>query len=608
MKNVPVLLSLCLLLCGCAQRQNGILHASSLTPPSQAYPASGTFLEHQEGADFRVYTPGIEDAWGIKALEDSILILSGTEQTTLTLLEGPELRLRASRTLPFSLSPSDNGIHVTDSCITVYHRLSRQLLVFDDSLEEIHVLVLPPGLTGSPFYSPWQNTLYYCTQRAIYAWDLETDLHRPLKELFFQEQQLMGLFEDWSALQCRIVDNGREEQWFLSTQTGQLICTVPGSVSLSGHDGSFYAVVSQDSRTELIFGSSTGPVLSLYPGEAAKETLFLERQHGAVASAVSDEGKGILEIYDLNTGQPRGRLILPSDSTPIAMEDTALGLFFLFPDPQSNAPLLCRWDWTGQPYLENTVYTGPYPTGKKPDSAGLVRCQEYAHSLSQKYGIRILLWKDAVSNQPWDYDLEAEYNTVLLWQALETLDRQLSIYPASIFTDTASHFSSFSVCLVRSIRGSPESGSLDSATGISFVEGSDAYIALALGQSLPSAIHHEFFHMMEVHIWGNSIAFDQWHDINPSGFRYDYDYVSNRTRDSGVYLRHDNRAFVDTYSMSYPKEDRARILEYAILPDQEQLFSSPIMQRKLQLLCSGIREAYRLKDYPEAFLWEQYLQ
>jgi hypothetical protein len=31
------------------------------------------------------------------------------------------------------------------------------------------------------------------------------------------------------------------------------------------------------------------------------------------------------------------------------------------------------------------------------------------------------------------------------------------------------------------------------------------------------------------------------------------------------------------------------------------------MQRKLNALCVGIREAYRLKKHPEALPWEQYL-
>ena len=59
--------------------------------------------------------------------------------------------------------------------------------------------------------------------------------------------------------------------------------------------------------------------------------------------------------------------------------------------------------------------------------------------------------------------------------------------------------------------------------------------------------------------------------------------------------------------MSFPKEDRARIMEYAMMPDNAACFESEIMQKKLRQLCLGIREAFGLKKSTEVFIWEQYL-
>jgi hypothetical protein len=59
--------------------------------------------------------------------------------------------------------------------------------------------------------------------------------------------------------------------------------------------------------------------------------------------------------------------------------------------------------------------------------------------------------------------------------------------------------------------------------------------------------------------------------------------------------------------MAALKEDRARILENALLPGNRKLFQSEYMQRKLSAMCTGIREAYCLKKHPEALPWEQYL-
>ena len=118
-------------------------------------------------------------------------------------------------------------------------------------------------------------------------------------------------------------------------------------------------------------------------------------------------------------------------------------------------------------------------------------------------------------------------------------------------------------------------------------------------------LYRQLFHLMEIHIFGNSNVFDDWQDLNPAGFRYDYSYEANSLRDSGIYLWRDSRAFVDTFSMSYPREDRASIFAHAMLPGQEELFSSSAMQEKLRAVCTGIRDAYGPSEH---CLWEQYLQ
>ena len=66
--------------------------------------------------------------------------------------------------------------------------------------------------------------------------------------------------------------------------------------------------------------------------------------------------------------------------------------------------------------------------------------------------------------------------------------------------------------------------------------------------------------------------------------------------------------FVDERAMSQPNEDRAWLLYYAMTPDNGELFAQTHLQKKLKMVCDGIREAYDLKDHPDTFLWEQYLQ
>ena len=139
------------------------------------------------------------------------------------------------------------------------------------------------------------------------------------------------------------------------------------------------------------------------------------------------------------------------------------------------------------------------------------------------------------------------------------------------------------------------------------MDGYRACIALAADCNTEYALYHEMCHLIDTMVLNESSAYDRWEELNPKDFQYDYDYITNQSRDGSPYLQDINRSFIDTYSMSFPKEDRARIMEYAMTSGNESYFRSTVMQGKLKLLCEGIREAFGLKKSPETFLWEQYL-
>ena len=54
-------------------------------------------------------------------------------------------------------------------------------------------------------------------------------------------------------------------------------------------------------------------------------------------------------------------------------------------------------------------------------------------------------------------------------------------------------------------------------------------------------------------------------------------------------------------------DDRASIFRFAVEPDNAEMFRAEIMQKKLTMLCVAIRDAWRLENSEETFLWEQYL-
>ena len=615
MKKTLILMLTCLLLCGCDAGDNGITNVSSLTPPTErpadirGLYAPHSKMESQTGGAVTVFPLDLENPYGIRTTQDGILIFSGTHATTLTLLAGENLSVKATFQAEEWISHLDPSLQIHPQYISFYQPSARETVLLHADLREAKRIPDPANLSGIPIYHPGSNILYYCTDTAIYAWALDQNLHRILKELSYTRQELTGVHMDGSILQCLIVDGTREESLFLSTATGKLLHSRDGRIFLDDHNSRYFAAFPMGSATALVFGEPSEEPMALIPKDLYANCTFLEQRNQFLSIASGESDLLQLDLYDLTSGVRISELSMNRQQHPIAVDDSPDGFIYLLcQDPEFNCRTVYRWDSSQSGAADSRNHIAPHHTEKNPDSEGLERCRILAEDIGTKYGISIRIFKDAVKRKPWDYALEEESYVPVLEKALYTLEKQLAQYPESLLQDTASHFSNLCVCLVRQITGSAEAGSLQTAAGIQFTEGTDSYIVLAVGPDLQRTFYHELFHVMDTHLLGNTGAFDRWDQLNPAGFDYDYSYEANKTRNAGVYLQSSTRAFVDTYSMSYPKEDRARIMEYAMLPGNEELFRTPTMQRKLKTLCEGIREAYRLKKNPETYLWEQYLQ
>lgn len=615
-KHLSALILACLMLCGCGAERpaeettDPIAETEAAAAPTTApvglYDA-GSAPELRYGGALRTYPLNLPDTLGMHALGEDLLVLSGREATTLTRLSGEDLHIAASTQLAFSLSPEDASLRITGGGISYYDPDARQTVVLDGSLKEIRHIAAPEDLVGAPILSADRNTLYYCTGSAIRAWDLETGIRRVLKEIT-QAQSVTGLHMEDTVLQCRVLDGGRERTLFLSTEDGRTLYDRNGSMTLRTLEDRYYASFPTGAVQALLFGQGGDEPLALLPGDITARCFFLETNHAAVTSSVLSDNEIQLDYYDLETGLRCSTLTLDAPSHPAAVQAAPDGsVYVLAYSTDYASDTIYRWNVNALPLSEDTDYTGTYYTAAEPDADGIAQCQAYAAEIGSKYGIEVLIWEDALALQPWDYDLEAEYLVPVLQRELALLDARLGQFPEGFLEDTLSHFTGLKIGLVRSLTGTAESGSVDTAAGVQFFEGTDACIVLAVGETSEKALYHELYHVMETHILNESIAFDQWERLNPEGFAYDYDYQANAQRDGSAYLQEETRSFIDTYSMSFPKEDRARILEYAMTPGNEAFFRSPYMQAKLMQLCSGIREAYGLKKSEETFLWEQYL-
>lgn len=602
---IPLLLCM-VLLCGCASQNSPAETEESPLPAATAesIPSLNVpFLDvlQNEGAVIRHSCQ--VDLHGMLALEKGLLFLSGEDATTLTLADPDTFDILAVHEISFPLRRENSTLQILDMGLSYFDSAAMETVVLDQTLREIRRIDAPGGMTGMPLLSKDGRTLYYCTASAIRALDLDTGLSRVLKEAAYPVQSISGILLDDTVLQVSITeDTGAWQTLFLSAETGQLLQSAEGNV-LPQTDKQNYFLC--DETLSLFAGHADNDPMVFHPLHSDVGCWYLPVSNQAVSCGLTENGT-ILECYDLDAGQRTAELILDGFLFPDQLTQTSDGsIWFLVPGDENQ--IIFRWDPAASPVQDGASYLRPRFTRENPDYDGLAACMLYARELSETYGIEILVYKDAAANEPWDYHLEYEYQANVLQRELEALDARLAVFPDGFLKTLRSKFTGLKICIVRSTVGSPESGSLEAVNGIQFMDGFDAYIVLSTDHNTEYTLYHELSHLMETVVLTQSTAYDRWDLLNPEGFSYDNDYQANLRRDGSRWLQSGREYFIDTYSMSYPKEDRARLLEYAMTAGHEELFLSPNLQRKLRQMCVGIREAFHLEDTAESFLWEQYL-
>ena len=588
-KLLPLVL-ICALLCGCGRSDA----SEETTPITPAESVAGEITTPEEyGGAVTTIPLNLSAVRGLRVFCGNILLLSGEEHTVLTLLEGQTMDVLYSAAAEFSLHQEDPSFILhPDEKLSYFDPGVRETVVLDSDLTQVDRISAPVGLSGMPILSPDRKTLFYCTDTQVKALNLTSGISRCVKEMEPDNRQLTGVHMDGSVLQCQT----QQQTLFLCAEDGTLLHQSSGVFSVITDADRYYCHMPVGGNQIALFGQGENSPQIFLPSDFSSPIYFLPTQ-----KAVLTNSSETLEFRRLSDTKAASRLDLESDHTLLAAdcldEDTLVLLSY---HAREDAYLLTFWDPLSSSPVPPQSRIVPY------DDPDLSLCAAQAEALGNKYGIRILIGEDAARVAPAYVQFTAETLAPVLQWELDRLEILLSRYPRELIQQTAAHFSRLNLCLVREISGNPEHPS--AAPGLQYLADSEAFLILPTGEDAEIALNHQLFHLMEIHILSESNSLDRWNERNPAGFRYDYDYAANERRDSGVYLFAENRSFVDTFSMSYPTEDRARILEYAMTPGQEALFRPKAMQAKLKTLCNGIRDAYNLKENRETFLWEQYLE
>ena len=621
MKRLIPLVLVLVILCGCGLQPEsaGIPTEPQPTEPAPTMAPVGlydpdSFLEQATDGAIRAYPLGNAFCLGIAGMGKDLLVFTGAGGSTLTKYSGDTLCVSASVQLDCCVSPADPAVIIHEAGLTYFDEWQNDLVFLDATLTEVKRVALPEDNRSNPALSEDRKLLYYCTEDALRSLDLETGLSRLLKEMYFDSQEPTALHCNDTIIACTTEDSvGNRNIQYISVETGQMLWETPADIDVYTKEDFYFAVCWESGYPELLTGDSEqGPTL-LEPDTYRPEIYpLMENRAALLLSRDEDSNTQQLDYYDLRTGRRTASLTLDGLDFlyDFYMAEGTQTLWFLHYDPRMEIETLCRWDLTQsstgkQPSRLSTRYTA-----EKPNYMGLAACRETADKLSAAYHVQVLLWQDAVAFQPWDYTLIPEYHVPVIRENLTKLDHILSLFPDG-FLETAALTTGcgrIQICLMRSILPN-DTNQANDVEGLQYWDDrANAYLGIPLQQDLSVGnVCHELFHIIDSRVLTVCRAYDDWEDLNPKGFQYDYDYISNLSRSDYHWTEGADRAFVDIYSMSYPKEDRASIMEYAMENGNESVFESKTMQKKLRQLCLGIREAFDLESSSEVFLWEQYL-
>lgn len=528
--------------------------------------------------------------------ELAVLTCDENGALSLTVISGSRPAVAYRRTLSSALS-LDTPFWANSNGISYYNQADNTLVLLGRDLQTLSSIPMPQDIQGQPAVSEDHSRIYYCTANEIRVLELNTGVSRLLKQHSCQSQNILTLANHDALLVCAVTADGQQQTVLIATEDGRTLGSYQNHLAFADGGEHYYLSRQDGTVTEYLFGDYSGQTQCFTPEAQGRGFVYLPGCHNMLVSQ-SAEGSLVLDTYDLSAGKRYSRVSLSgvTNAREFAWADNAL--WFAADTQQGQA--LCRWKVDTTAVQDDNIYTTVRYTAQAPDREGLAALQARADALAQQCGVKIVVIPDNVPLSL-DYTVTPEHQIKALETGLEVLEKALPRFPEGFFAriveDTGNKV--LTISLVRSISGGQES--------LQHWLGADAHIALAIGEDVEQNFYHELCHVLDAFIYANSRDLDVWDTLNPEGFKYDYSYELYHSHGT-EYLEGKDQAFVDAFSRTYPKEDRARVWEYALMPDNEAFFDSEIMQNKLYLLSFSIRDAFNWKKDTRAFPWENYLE
>ena len=236
---------------------------------------------------------------------------------------------------------------------------------------------------------------------------------------------------------------------------------------------------------------------------------------------------------------------------------------------------------------------------------------EKARELYDRYGIKILIAEECELDYV-SFTAESVLNEKLIKRALKYVENALSVYPEGFLQQL--HYGDvkeIKIELVGDITADNSSQFPDSYGGFSSDEGELYRMVFDVRVMTETEIYHEISHIIDARLtWdaenrdGAKFSEEEWLSLQPYGFTYAETYGE---MPDYWYEYKDSGYFVMEYSCRFAEEDRATMLEAAMMGDKEIFEENPRLYDKLAYYSECIRDSFDTDGWPDVTAWEAML-
>lgn len=246
---------------------------------------------------------------------------------------------------------------------------------------------------------------------------------------------------------------------------------------------------------------------------------------------------------------------------------------------------------------------------------------EYRERLLKNFGIHLYSGEEATFLPFDDYKADALTDNDVALEIVAQVFDFMSLLPEGMLEELLVPPAQELAIYVCGALHPDNDEAIDSAVALTNTSSSSYAIVINGASSLyqlRSTLMHEFMHLMEERIvqcqWDNDILYTSfWPSIKPEHLPNLYAYTYN-DENGNLYSDDDYTAtghnrpddevlFIDSYSRTYPHEDRARVMEYLFMAREgnlsgntyytdEYFTSYPYLKLKAQYLCALIRACF----------------